>query len=533
MLEKLIENWLDSASERSYQPVFCQMLAKQGYTVIHSTRHGPIEYGKDVIAIAPDGVPCAYQLKGNPKARLSLSQHREIRPQLDEMLNQRIEHPALSHHVPHRSYLVTNGEIEEEVQQAIEQSNAANKRDGYPHRKLETIARGQLLAWAKTLDVSLWPAEIEETKFLLEIITHDGAAIFPIDKFHCLMSDLFKLETEAPALKRAEFARRLASGALLTAVALTPFSQASNHWAIISGWTAFASYLISGAAKHDIDDAAIEDTLSFIETEIFDTAFDLAGEIVERPEFLAEGDGLAEFAVYGWRYTLLVSICSLLWLWCTRKEAWPNEEIKAALENFLPLDQSKLDLWGEGALPQALIHSWYVHMKDGASTGLVQGLLQLCISKPLPIIYYDAETVLRHRLSEHLEDILPTIEELLDGPATDSWFARQLMLHLAYRDERSVCQNLWYGYSKISSHVFIPQEKWTFGVYRTRLGENKTFIKERESWDNLRALASTRADDLVPGAFLQRPWLLCFWLILSPYRATPEVVNHTFPALAA
>ena len=30
------------------------------------------EFGKDVIAVAPDGVPCAFQLKGNPGKRLGL-----------------------------------------------------------------------------------------------------------------------------------------------------------------------------------------------------------------------------------------------------------------------------------------------------------------------------------------------------------------------------------------------------------------------------------------------------------------------------
>ena len=170
MLSKLIENWLDNASEKSYQPAFCQMLISQGYTVIHSTRHCNIEFGKDVLAIAKDGVPCAFQLKGNPGGNLTLSQFREIRPQLDELINQRIEHPSVPQSVPHRSYLVTNGRIEEEVALAIGQVNATNERDGYPNRKLETIAREQLLKWAIELEDSLWPSELTDLRTLLEIL---------------------------------------------------------------------------------------------------------------------------------------------------------------------------------------------------------------------------------------------------------------------------------------------------------------------------------------------------------------------------
>ena len=62
MIEKLLENWLDSASERSYQAVFVQMLSAQGYRVVHSTRHTALEYGKDVLAIDQDGNGCAFQV---------------------------------------------------------------------------------------------------------------------------------------------------------------------------------------------------------------------------------------------------------------------------------------------------------------------------------------------------------------------------------------------------------------------------------------------------------------------------------------
>ena len=72
MIEKLIEHWLDSIGELGYQSAFVQMLVGQGHTILHSTRHMPIEFGKDVITIDPDGIPCAYQLKGNPQITTEL-----------------------------------------------------------------------------------------------------------------------------------------------------------------------------------------------------------------------------------------------------------------------------------------------------------------------------------------------------------------------------------------------------------------------------------------------------------------------------
>jgi hypothetical protein len=67
--EKLIEIWLDNATEREYQFAFRSALLFSGYNVIHNTSHTSLELGKDVIALAPNGEIQAYQLKGNPGGR--------------------------------------------------------------------------------------------------------------------------------------------------------------------------------------------------------------------------------------------------------------------------------------------------------------------------------------------------------------------------------------------------------------------------------------------------------------------------------
>lgn len=51
MIERVIENWLDNASEKTYQVPFCYMLVKQGHKIIHLSRHCGMEHGKDIITI--------------------------------------------------------------------------------------------------------------------------------------------------------------------------------------------------------------------------------------------------------------------------------------------------------------------------------------------------------------------------------------------------------------------------------------------------------------------------------------------------
>jgi hypothetical protein len=125
VIEKLLENWLDSASERSYQAVFVQMLGAEGYTVLHSTRHCLLEFGKDILAVAPDGVGCAFQLKGDPGGRMTVGEFRNgIQQQLVQLMSQSPSYAGFPAGT-YRAYLVSNGQFDEEVQTAVREMNGA------------------------------------------------------------------------------------------------------------------------------------------------------------------------------------------------------------------------------------------------------------------------------------------------------------------------------------------------------------------------------------------------------------------------
>ena len=51
MIERLIENWLTKAGERdkyNFTVPFSHLLAGEGYRVVHLSRHGEMEQGKDL-----------------------------------------------------------------------------------------------------------------------------------------------------------------------------------------------------------------------------------------------------------------------------------------------------------------------------------------------------------------------------------------------------------------------------------------------------------------------------------------------------
>ena len=165
MLEKLIENWLVNTTERSYQQPFCYMLAKRGYTLIHSTRHSAMELGKDVIAADPDGTICAYQLKTAPasgRLRLSMWKKENLGEQLWELATLPVEHPALGEVDQHKSFFVINGYLDEEVSEVLNKLNRSLRSRGFGPVKVINI--GHMITWAKDCGDELWPSEAVKTK---------------------------------------------------------------------------------------------------------------------------------------------------------------------------------------------------------------------------------------------------------------------------------------------------------------------------------------------------------------------------------
>src|SRR5215218_1083911 len=145
-LVKWIEIWLDRAGERAYQPAFLSALTFHKYKIVHNTSHNSLELGKDVIACAPNGDLIAFQLKGNPGTRLTMGQWHEIYPQVIQLVTMPLaallSGKKTAHHRP---ILVTNGEVEEDVQSAISAFNSTFVPQYASALPLELWTRGTLI----------------------------------------------------------------------------------------------------------------------------------------------------------------------------------------------------------------------------------------------------------------------------------------------------------------------------------------------------------------------------------------------------
>ena len=250
MLERLIEHWLDSIGERGYQPAFVQMLGGEGHTVVHSTRHSPIEFGKDVISIDADGVPCAYQLKGNHGARLTLSQWREIRDQITELVEQPIVYPGVAD-IPHKCYLVTNGEVDEEVQRAIDDLNRNyERRSFHPNQRVKVISRGTLLSWANKHAGDYWPDDFSVHEKLIRMYNVDGRDPPDLELFSDAIAQILRIPPEEKKVPQTVFHRSMLSAAIFVSLATRNYVREDNHNAIVGVWTTLLASYAGASERH-------------------------------------------------------------------------------------------------------------------------------------------------------------------------------------------------------------------------------------------------------------------------------------------
>ena len=523
MLERVIENWLDKATERSFQQPYCYMLAAEGHTIIHLTRHGAMELGKDIITIAPDGTPCAFQLKAG---NISLAKwRREISPQIDDLVVGQINHPSVNNSRHHKAYLVTNGNIVEEVARAINDRNQTWASRGQPYLHLETVVRGQLIEKAKGLGDNLWPTELTDIKTLLEMFLEGGQGILPKEKLASLFESTFLLDNETrPAESYCR--RTIASAAILCAIATSSFSNEKNHVAEIEAWVLYISYVLALAERWELSDTIYKDEFEIATQSIYNSLANLCDEIKER-EYLIEGDPLADSYVYRVRVTWLLGLMSVYALWRGSKEESKNE-VDDFLREFCKEKRIQLDLWGEAAMPQWLAFLWYFRKINGTKEQddvldvLISAMCELNGPKgrrPLANPYYEAEDILPH--------ILGVAEEpLMDSFRGQSYTLEGLVHLFVRRNWKQRMKFLWPGVTRLMYLSFEPENFRDF--YRWRNKEGKNWIvspQPTQEWEELRELASESDGACIPPSIKNHPILLLLFLCVYPHRMNAEILR--------
>ena len=528
MLARLIEAWTDSVSERAYQAPFCQMLVHQGHRILHNTRHSALEFGKDIVSVDPNGVPCAYQLKGHPGRRLTKSDYAASLTQIHELVYQPILYPGVPQ-TRHRAYLVTNGEVEEEVQVAVS-SLSQNLGLNVAASSLELISRGTFIRWGVDLAEGLWPTGMADLTVLFSLLAKSGLGSVPLEQLDQMLRSTLGLTEESvqKTPSDAEIERRIASASLLVPVALRNFSLRENHWAIATGWCMYAAYAVSAAERFGLQSKRLEQFVDIAERAAADALRVFAREIVSRGK--VGPVSFAEVAYFRTRHTLLCSIVALVWFFDQQGEA--EDELARDIEGYLREHGDEIELWGEAAIPQILMVIWCLAEIDPTprSDGILASLLNAAVTRSINPssaalygVHYDAETVLTHVHA----DILRPASDPLEGEDTHppSSFAEALLQIAARRNLKRTCKAIWNKYSHLQLRRFEPPERWQTCLYRTEKGAEFVYRPpKRESWPHLVEQAHGPAKDLL-DEFQERPILLAMFALIFPHRATTGVIR--------
>lgn len=501
---------------------------------MHSTRHCLLEFGKDILAISPDGVGCAFQLKGDPRGRMTIGHFRsEIQGQLLQLASQSPTYPGFPTGI-HRSYLVSNGQFDEEVQVAVTQMNA-----GHIPSKIELWPRGKLLEFCNKHGASLWPSELPDNRALLELYLAPPYAQLPAKTLCGVLESVLHLGESDSILSQREIERAATSAAWLTGISTSVFAEVDNHHAVIQAWCFCCTALVSAEARHsNVEVRSLRVTLMLAEAALLDAMTALWNEVKQR-DSLVQGDPLTDSHVYGWRINVLYGVLTCLAIANESRELL-DADSSDAIDSWLKSGRYKLLLWGEAAV--ANIIPWLVWLRKVDATSRVdreiEGIAQMVIhgvqaegSLALANPYYEYEEVLRHYLRHSQVHRPSSLEQETIGGSS---FMAELVLHLLVRTKlKGSCRWLWPAFSKLVHRRFVMDHPWNFGLRRASGGvEESRVYPPNYSWSQLKTDALVGDGTfLMPEYLAGKPWLLAMWWQVAPNRLDRDSLRTFVDAL--
>lgn len=512
MLERVVENWLTEANERSLEIPYCQLLSAQGYCVMHMSRHGPFEQGKDILAIASDGTPCAFQLKSILDGKLKQTQWAKIVDQIIRLVEVPIQHPSIDSNVSHRPVLVINGELDEEVRLEIVNRNFTWQQRGF--HPLEVQVKGDLLPAFVSMSTNLRPLKLVSEKSLLELFLADGRSTLDKRKFASLLMDILPFETTTAPI---EAGRALSRAALITAFAMSPYEEKSNHVALVEGWTIFYSYLVALVHYLNLSPNQWQNTLDVAVMAVERSLEGLVEELRSRKSYV-EGDPIADAPFYRGRITWLVGFVSAYALWHLLRE--PNAKLDSWYKNFVLKNADKLLLWGEGAVPAFATMIWYHRQFDAtikSDRRLTDLIMALCnnnspISKngiPNPYIGLGDAMLERTGLKQRKEEY-----------RGQSYTLESLVHLFARRNFKRDMKLMWPAITQITFVEYVPDAPWQYCLWQNDEAGllQKRIPNQPQSWKELRKAAADVEIEMIPSLFVDRPELLILFLLVYPHR---------------
>jgi len=299
-----------------------------GYSVIHSTTHGPAEEGKDIIAKDNKGRILAFQLK---RGNINVSGWRKMKSEIEELVELPIRHSSVKPNTKHKPVLVTNGYINEHVTSRIDGFNKSLKSRKFP--ELETWTGTELQMKFIQNTGSFIPEPIPEFHRLLGMLVKGGKGQLDKDEFDLILKSILPIGEKELSNSKREIVSKVKASAVIVEFALGSFDKAGNDFAKIEAYILFACYILALANRYKIQREVFEPTLRIIEDTIDSSAKNIWDATKNSKTFI---DPMIEPIVGPYRNAITYGVLAAHGLWCLLggKSSWLDEARKEIIKEM-------------------------------------------------------------------------------------------------------------------------------------------------------------------------------------------------------
>lgn len=516
MLARIVEHWLTNAGELGYQTAFAQLLTSEGYRVLHAPVHHPIEHGKDIVALAPDGQVHAFQLKGG---NIGLSELDKLQGQLFTLAGTAVTYPGIEPpRPPDRVFLITNGRLTPPARDRLRSFNDANRQRDFPI--VESVESDQLVGRFVEAHGSFLPRDLDDLNELLRLVLASGKSPFPVRDFATMIWSIMQ-PANVPR-SRAEARRALASAAILTSYAIGAWQRIENHLGVAEGWLVLAFSTLRCAELEDLEE---EEWL---------VSFELARDGARKAlnKLLEEASDaedlviphLVDGLVYSARAAVVCGYAAAYFLSelqirdSTEFEERTRRLLLRELEyvqatgeagsSMLLMIATALEVLGHHTEAATLVLSWATGLIEANAPGNAAGA-----ADP----YHPISEILLHSLGAETE----LEQEQFSGEAYTlhialDWFTR--------RDLRTVVEKLWPAVTRLHFAEFQPSTPANLLAHNDPDGTHQTWAPAAPaSWTKLRESALTVREEAIPARLWQQLGVLPYLPLIYPYRLTRDV----------
>lgn len=521
MQNRLVENWLISCNELSFTTPFVQLLITEGYKVLHVSRGGAVEQGKDVIALDPDGEICCFQLKCD---NITATEWIKISGQINDLTQIPPIHSSIkTTPTKWKCFLVTNGSFPNAVQRTI--VDYSNAQEASNHMRVETIDKDQLVKRFTDGFGSFFPTDTQDLNLFLKIYCQHGDTTLNREEFKVFFEKWLGSYETRPKQKKLE---ALQAAGIICSYLLTNKYAQKNYIEIINAWILVLITMLYfaenwGIAKKHVAvmEATILDEIEAVFSPLIDDVIANDNYFVDSTYgLLSEG-----LITHKLRCTELLGYLSAYLIYCATKPIMPKFS-KELGEKMLELSQYKAIL-GESSTP--LLYNYIVFLLGANQTnpaaqevaGMLNGLLSGYADEGsgMPSPYYTPKQSAEWSFSLNEDEIT----ESFQNRAYCLWPA---VLLAARTGQRALLEHHWQLISYISNQEIIADDPDELLLWR--IGEQgvllDTFPNATQSWKELEEQSQQNMDEFLPGPIKARKYLLPFWITAMPQRCTHKTV---------